>query len=137
MSHNSQSPFARGTKIHNMLLCQATINLCATSCLALKTNPTDSALTRKSKANFGVSTAMIKFIWNCLVKDELLPNGAQVHHLLWTLAFLKTYETEQVYSSRFRTSEKTFRTWVWKLILAISRLNQVRFHLLKVDCSEY
>lgn len=49
-------------------------------------------------------------------------------HLLWTLYFLKTYNTEDVSCAFLRCDRKTFRLWVWRILAVLfTQLNTVPF----------
>lgn len=103
----------------------AAIESTAIKLLKTKSVPSAKQLNRKVKASYGVNTKIILAIWNRLIVEQLLPTGSLFKHLFWALAFLKTYDTEHLFSMAYGTSEKTFRQWVWKFILAISRLDVV------------
>jgi hypothetical protein len=45
-------------------------------------------------------------------------------HLMWALAFLKSYAGDVALSATFRCSEKTFRKWIWFMLTGISRLKR-------------
>ena len=80
---------------------------------------------RHFKAVFGVSPLLCSVVWNYMDDDEKLPRRAQPKHLLWTLMFLKLYNSENVLSSMCGCEEKTFRKWVWLMLAAIGSLEDV------------
>lgn len=63
------------------------------------------------------------YIWEEI--NEELPNGASPMHLLWTLMFLKSYNTEEVNRAIIQADEKTIRKWIWIFIDKISRMRVV------------
>lgn len=91
----------------------------------MKSTPSAGLLDRKTKSTFGLSAKVIVTIWNRLIAEGHMPEGAVLKYLLWSLSFLKSYETENFYAIAFKTTEKTFRQWIWKLVLALSRLDMV------------
>jgi hypothetical protein len=80
---------------------------------------------RHFKAAFGVSPFMCSVMWNYMDDQENLPHRAQPKHLLWTLLFLKLYNSENVLCSLCECDEKTFRKWVWLMLPAIGSLDHV------------
>ena len=61
---------------------------------------------RSFRAHFGASPALVAELWD---RIQPPPDGSAPVHLLWTMAFLKMYETEETRASRFGTSAKTWR----------------------------
>lgn len=84
----------------------------------------DSTFLRRFKTHFGVSPAICAIIWN-KIKDNLPSNSFYEIHLLWTLYFLKTYNTEHLNHSFAKADEKTFRNKVWKIIEELARIQEV------------
>jgi hypothetical protein len=80
----------------------------------------------KFRAFFGFGPKVTARIWNTLTAQELVPEGGRVVHLLWTLCFLKLYDTEAVLSTIFDVCEKTYRKWVWKFLKKIYLIDLVR-----------
>lgn len=79
----------------------------------------------KMRSCFGVSIVICTHLWNVLRLDRLLPPKTQYKHLLWALSFLKTGATEEHLSTMFFCDVKTYRKWIWEVILAISRYEAV------------
>jgi len=75
---------------------------------------------------FGCSGVIAASLWRKMDREELLPEGARPHHLLWALAFLKVYGTENTMCYLFKTSRKTWREWVWPMIDALFYIDLVR-----------
>ena len=69
---------------------------------------------RRYMALFGITPAVAAKVWN--VALSVLPNGARPVYLLWCSLFLKVYGTEHVNKPITGVDEKTFRTWVWRMI---------------------
>ena len=46
--------------------------------------------------------------------------------MLWTLAFMKLYDSEAVLAAICRCDEKTFRKWVWQGVDVLGDLDLVR-----------
>ena len=83
-------------------------------------------LDRLYKSNFGISLSVVFQLWNILVHKALVPDKGRPVHLYWALSYLKLYETETVFSVMFSVSEKTFKKWVLKFVVAISEIDNVR-----------
>ena len=62
-------------------------------------------------------------IWNRLIGK--LPPGSRPVHLLWSLLFLKRYDTEHVNRSLTQADEKTWRKWVWIFVELLANLDVV------------
>jgi hypothetical protein len=88
-----------------------------TGVLSLKTKE------RRFKEHFGIKPEMCASLWAlCL---PFLPVDASPMHLLWTLYFLKQYNTECVNAAFSNCDEKTFRKWCWIMIGVLSSLDLV------------
>ena len=88
----------------------------------------DESVEKEFRSTFGVSSDVSPHVWEYIVAYKKLPRGskAEPSHLLWCLLFLKKYETESFLTTFVRTTEKTFRIWVWLIVEAISSLyNQI------------
>jgi hypothetical protein len=87
---------------------------------------TDSSFStgqRRFREFFGVSPLVCQEIWYKVLNQ--LPSGAKAKHLLWTLFFLKRYNTEAVNRKVCGSDEKSFRKWTWIFIDLISDLEVV------------
>jgi hypothetical protein len=84
---------------------------------------------RSFRAHFGVSVAVCLQLWLILLESPGCPEKCLPIHLLWTLYFFKTYNTEEVASSRFGCTPKTYRKWIWKFARSIADLELVKIHL--------
>jgi hypothetical protein len=60
---------------------------------------------RKFRANFGIGVETVQLLLSCIFEDDQLP----VHYFLWTLFWLKTYDTYDVCSAFFGVDPKTFQ----------------------------
>ena len=74
---------------------------------------------------FGCSVLTSIIAWKLLSRYDMLPCGGKIHHLLWTLFFMKTYSKSKVMASTAGTDEKTMRKWVWLFIPALASLHTV------------
>ena len=84
-----------------------------------------TSFNRRFRSWFGLSPRVTSRVWNTLELQRKVPVGGLLKHLLWTLAFLKLYETESVYSSMFCVSDRTFRKWVWEFLAKIHTIELV------------
>jgi hypothetical protein len=82
---------------------------------------------RNFKANFGASLQVAYLLWCWLDVNNEGPQGGQVHHMLWTLMFLKVYATYDVLASRVGVHRDTYRKWVWLFLDKIAWLDIVSF----------
>ena len=64
-------------------------------------------------------------IWWMLEEERLLPDRAHPKHLLWTLYYMKTYQTENVTVVFVGCDEKTLRKWTRLMSDAIADLDVV------------
>ena len=75
---------------------------------------------------FGCSAYIAAFVWIKIVSEKLLPPHGRLHHLLWTLYWLKTYSTNDSICSAFRIgSDKTFTWWRDRFVEAMAQLDVV------------
>ena len=83
------------------------------------------------RAHFGAAPEVVASIWNRIEP----PEGSTLKHLLWAFAFLKLYETEDAAATRFSTTPKTWRKWVWEVLASIQEIKKtvVSFLLLAAD----
>lgn len=66
---------------------------------------------------YGIGPDSMASLWRILSISGEAPK-----HLVWTLFFLKRYNTEHVNASVMGCDEKTFREHTWRIIEALSRL---------------
>lgn len=79
---------------------------------------------------YGICPCITTEIWNNVAEDPntddiLGSSKPEPKHLLWALFFLRHYPTENVAATVFRTTEKTFRKWIWLLIPLIAGMQGV------------
>jgi len=68
-------------------------------------------------SNFGVSPTLCAWLWKTIWSAPSPPPIAiKPIYLLATLSFLKSYDNLQSLATKFRISEKSLRTWIWKII---------------------
>ena len=102
-----------------MAIYGAHIEAYAVPIIKIKVNSSVPDQLRIFKAHFGLSPLVIAAVWNRLEDEALLPANGTPLHLLWTLLFLKLYNTAAVLSTMCGTTAKTYRQWVWKLLQGI------------------
>lgn len=78
---------------------------------------------RRFRAMFGTSPYLCAIVWNRL--SSQLPESAVPVHLLWSLIFLKSYNTEEINRVMIGADEKTIRKWIWIIVNAIANLRVV------------
>ena len=79
---------------------------------------------RTWKSHFGVSLEVASKTWDLMIAEELIPKGATVKNLLWTLHWLKCYPTESVVSCKVGVDVKTWRKVTTEFLLPLSKLEQ-------------
>ena len=80
---------------------------------------------RSFRAHFGCSPDVCSILWEMIDTQGCLRcSGMMPRHLLWTLNFLKAYETEDLIASRMGTTRKTLRKWIWIVLRAIAGLKR-------------
>lgn len=85
---------------------------------------------RRHNEMFGCSPFLCSLLWAFMVDGgHVTPrSGLCPIHLLWALMFLKLYCTESVFAALCGCNEKTFRKWIWKVIIIIAELDVVRIY---------
>ena len=77
---------------------------------------------RTFRALFGTSTDVCSVLWDyCATHKRRPKRGMKPKHLLWSLRFLKSYDTEDSLSTWAETTRKTWRKWVWILLRIIRK----------------
>jgi hypothetical protein len=85
----------------------------------------NTTLERRIRASYGFCPFTILKVWSYVVQNGVLPKNGEPKHLLWMLAFLKTYNTYDVYASWYKCTPLTFRTWVWKFMYAVASIDNI------------
>ena len=67
---------------------------------------------RHFRALFGCCVNVVLRLWLLLIEYDLVPSGANIKHLLWTLMFLKVYPTDPTMSRMTQADPKTLRKWI-------------------------
>lgn len=82
------------------------------------------------RAHFGTSADVCSILWDNIRASRRCPRCIRPIHLLWSLLFLKTYDTTDVLAARVNTSPNTLRKWVWIVLRLIQKLKRkvVRVH---------
>ena len=86
-------------------------------------------------ANFGVTPLICAQLWEVILESN---RSVEPHHLLYFLCFVKTYSTFDDLSTKFRVTEKTVRTNVWKVArILYTRLQTVSLFQFNISISPY
>jgi hypothetical protein len=56
---------------------------------------TEAREDRRFREHFGAPFTIVQMVWDMLVEGGLLPKNGEPKHLLWTLYFLKCYNTQR------------------------------------------
>jgi hypothetical protein len=85
--------------------------------------------TRCFNAHLGVQQpTAIAAVWSLVVVQGRIGEGisdyvnSKKKHLIWTLLFIKSYQTFDVIACQVGTDEKIVQKWVWYIIAAVSDL---------------
>ena len=86
---------------------------------------------RRFVSNFGMSSEWIPLLWWLLMTNlpDFSASGVEPRHIMWTLFFMKTYETEARLAAQCECDEKTLRKWIWRVIDHLAALS---VHLVSV-----
>jgi hypothetical protein len=71
---------------------------------------------------YGTEPQVVALLWSLLPNLVKNKNGCHPKHLLWSLNFLKQYDTAINNGIRFGCDEKTFRHWSWYMLESIEPL---------------
>ena len=79
---------------------------------------------------FGCPVGVSLTLWALLDRNDYIPDGGQLEHMLWSLMFLKVYAKLKVLCSIAGGIDKeTYMNWVWQFLESIVLLQEfvVRF----------
>lgn len=74
---------------------------------------------RKVSSLYGVPLDVLLLLWNILLAISIAELPVEFHHLLWALHFMKNYPTEDVGSAFWNVDRKTYRKYVWRVIILL------------------
>lgn len=78
---------------------------------------------RRFLSVFGISPYVVSLIWDMFENgSDFADTKIRPIHLLWTLYFLKVYDTETVCANACCCDEKTFRKWIWVCMEQLAEL---------------
>ena len=80
---------------------------------------------RRFVSNFGMSSEWVPLLWWLLMTNipDFPISGVEPRHLMWTLLFMKTYDTEARLAAQCECDEKTLRKWIWRVIEHLAALS--------------
>jgi hypothetical protein len=83
------------------------------------------------RSQFGVSCEVCEILWLLLKDHGKFNKTRKPEHLLWALLFLTVYGKETTHASMCKTTEKTYRKWIWRVLEEIADLVliKVSFHV--------
>ena len=80
--------------------------------------------TKRFRAHFGLSFLVMSELWSLLNPYEQISKRAQAKHLLWTLVYLKVYQTEGIHCTIVKCkTRETFCNWVKNSLQQLENLN--------------
>ena len=81
-------------------------------------------------SHFGVSKKTVAILFLHLINLQL-EFQLELHHVFWTLYFLKVYNSLDVCCSYWNVDHKTFTLWIWRIIgLIVTTLDTVSILIL-------
>lgn len=107
--------------------------------LGLEAQTRMTSVAESFRYNFKYGPRRCAFLFVMTRHLPMIPDGYQPKHLLWTLYFLLTYQTERRLCCVFRADRKTIRKYTWPIINAIASLSRqyVRCSVGNVLCCEF
>jgi hypothetical protein len=64
----------------------------------------------------GAKVEVVVMVWNKMVVHAHVGDGHKFKYLLWSLMFLKSYNTEDVLGNSCSVATNTLRKWIWKTV---------------------
>ena len=78
------------------------------------------------REHFGCGAQTALALWALILSSAMLPEGGSLHHMLWTLLFMKVHAKSEVMSRLCGGADKTtIRKWVWLFVPAIASLESL------------
>lgn len=102
------------------------------SALVDETSPSETEL-RRFRQIYGVTPNICTILWRKL--HPKFSASTCPKHLLWALRFLKCYGTEEINADAEGCTEKTFRTWCWKIVILLADIDLVGTDNIKFSTS--
>jgi hypothetical protein len=85
----------------------------------------NTTIHRIIRTHFGCTPDTVAAVWNKLIETCKLVRNARIHHLLWMLAYFKSYNEYEHYLKMFKCSKPTFMSWIWYIAKLVSELEIV------------
>ena len=79
--------------------------------LTMNENLSENTLKELFRSHIGCSFEVCADAWNRMVARDSLPGDAKPKHLIWTLMYLKLYDTQRRSSVVLRSDADTIRKW--------------------------
>ena len=89
-----------------------------------KNNISTTRMMQKFVSTFGITPNMCSIVWTKLQDDEM-PATVLPKHLLWTLHFLRCYNSEEVLTNLTKCCRQTLTKWIWPMIERLHDLDIV------------
>jgi hypothetical protein len=85
----------------------------------------NATIHRIIRSYFGFSPNVVAAVWNKIIDTCTLVKSARIKHLLWMLAYFKSYNEYEFYLQIFTCSKPTFMSWVWYFAKVVAELEVV------------
>jgi hypothetical protein len=97
----------------------------AKSSFGINSNPTSLRYQRVFSSLFGIKLEVVVMVWNEMVLHQHVGEGHKFIYLLWSLYFLKNYNTENVMGTNSEVATNTMRKWIWRTLESICKIQVV------------
>ena len=77
------------------------------------------------KAIYGLTLLQVSVTWKLMYEKFAHQKGFEKKHLLWTLRFMKHYQTIRCLAHDLNASPNTIKKWVWYTVTCLSKLKVV------------
>jgi hypothetical protein len=103
----------------------AGVHAIVTHIFGINSDPNSGRFVRLFSSMFGAKVEVVVMVWNEMVLHGHVGEGHKFEYLLWSLMFLKSYNTEDVLGNSNRIATNTLRKWIWKSVEGISKIQVV------------
>jgi hypothetical protein len=73
----------------------------------------------------GIKVEVVVLVWNEIVLHQHVDEGQKFVYLLWSLYFLKNYNTEDIMGTNSEDATNTMRKWIWRTLESICKIQVV------------
>jgi hypothetical protein len=96
-----------------------------THIFGIDSDPNSGRFCRIFSSMFGAKVEIVVMVWNEMVLHGHVGDGHKFEYLVWSLMFLKSYNTEDILGNSNRIATNTLCKWIWKTVEGISKIQVV------------